>query len=965
MNDLNIIREIEKELRVNFRVLRILNCYHNGYISNKKKQVVSLSLYRCNTGDIKRIINFLKEFQHLQVLYLKGNQISDCSSLKELKHLQMLNLADNQISDCSFLKELKQLQSLDLGDNQISDCSILKELKELRSLDLSNNQISNISFLNELNQLQSLDLSINQISDYSSLKVLNQLQLLNLSGNGISDISSLNLLTELQLLWLADNCIKDISHLKGLKNLQRLQLLGNKISDISPLKQLENLSLLGLCQNKITELPTWIIDFNMKINYAIKSWEEGCITLNGNPLKNPPVEIVKQGKEAIRDYFKSLEGNKKVKLNEVKVLLVGEGMSGKTSLLRQFQGEKFNKDESQTHGINVVSLQTKDIQGLAINKELKDCHIHFWDFGGQEIMHASHQFFMSKRSLYILVLDSRTDSRKDHWLKHIEKFGGDSPVIVVMNKIDDNPNYNIEQKKINDNFPQIKSRFHRISCLTKEGFTRLVECLANTIPETSLFGTEISIDWMNIKEKLVAETKAKRYINRKRFVKICEDNNVSDPSSQKTLLQYLNDLGIVLYFEQLDLPGIYVLDPHWVTIGVYKIINSHKIRDGILHKDDLGFILNEEEIKKHEYDPAKKKKIVYSDEEWPYILSIMVNFELCYEYGKGKDCFIIPDLLPKELQNEPDLNIGKPLRFVMEYDYLPSSILPRLMIRLKNDIVDGQQWRYGMVLESKEFECKAKIKEDEPNKRIEITVQGESHYKQRYFSAIRHNILSINKEFENLEVKEFIPLPGYPNEFVKYTALLGHERAGLAKFFNGDLDEWFSVSDMLDSVINKQERSKDMGERSINISVKQGDQVVNVNQNANLTATQQQTVSQEIKIVQDLFKNLKDDILKEVDIEVDDEKERKRIKNELQKAEEALSELEKAASEGKKEVSEGLKDRLKEFFDNLSDEKSRLNKALKLVSKGAEKLQKFGKFYNNVAPFFALPSIPPVLLGEK
>ncbi|MBN1639581.1 MAG: hypothetical protein JW866_11470, partial [Ignavibacteriales bacterium] len=131
---------------------------------------------------------------------------------------------------------------------------------------------------------------------------------------------------------------------------------------------------------------------------------------------------------------------------------------------------------------------------------MKDHRIHFWDFGGQEIMHASHQFFLSERSLYILVLDSRTDSKKDHWLKHIEKFGCDSPLIVVMNKIDANPNYNIEQKRINESFPHIKNRFHRISCQTGEGLPELVRCLAKAIPETSLFGTDISIDWMNIKE---------------------------------------------------------------------------------------------------------------------------------------------------------------------------------------------------------------------------------------------------------------------------------------------------------------------------------------------------------------------------------------------------------------------------------------------------------------------------------
>ena len=112
-------------------------------------------------------------------------------------------------------------------------------------------------------------------------------------------------------------------------------------------------------------------------------------------------------------------------------------------------------------------------------------------------------------------------------------------------------------------------------------------------------------------------------------------------------------------------------------------------------------------------------------------------------------------------------------------------------------------------------------------------------------------------------------------------------------------------------------------------------------------------------------KNLKKDILDEIDIEIDDEKEKKRIQNELQNTEEAFIELEKAASEGKKELDSGAKSRLAEFIDNLSDENSRINKTLKLVSKGKEKAQALAKVYNKFAPFFALPSVPDILLGKE
>ncbi len=299
------------------------------------------------------------------------------------------------------------------------------------------------SFLNDLDQLQALYLGDNQIRDISFLNKLNQLRSLDLNSNKISNISAL----------------KELCHL------ERLDLHYNQISDISVLKKINQLQFLDLRYNHLASLPKWITNLPSEIMCSVRLSEVDKIHVGGNPLTHPPPEIINQGRDAIRAYFQSLK-EETVHLHEAKVLLVGEGMSGKTSLLKRLQGLDFDKKESQTHGINVLSLSSSELPGF---NNTDECRLHFWDFGGQEIMHASHRFFMSNRSLYILVLDSRTDSRKFHWLRHIEKYGGKSPLIVAMNKIDSNPSYNIEQKSINKQFPWIENRFFRISCKNNEG----------------------------------------------------------------------------------------------------------------------------------------------------------------------------------------------------------------------------------------------------------------------------------------------------------------------------------------------------------------------------------------------------------------------------------------------------------------------------------------------------------------
>ncbi len=122
----------------------------------------------------------------------------------------------------------------------------------------------------------------------------------------------------------------------------------------------------------------------------------------------------------------------------------------------------------------------------------------------------------------------------------------------------------------------------------------------------------------------------------------------------------------------------------------------------------------------------------------------MTRFELCYEYNQEQSQYIIPDLLPRELEDEPELTDGSPLSFVMTYDYLPSSIISRMMLRYKNEIVNRQQLKYGMILESPAFGCRAKIKSDELNKEITIIIEGDPHRKREYFSAIRRDLSDIS-----------------------------------------------------------------------------------------------------------------------------------------------------------------------------------------------------------------------------
>ncbi|CAK8716710.1 hypothetical protein GCAAIG_06115 [Candidatus Electronema halotolerans] len=250
--------------------------------------------------------------------------------------------------------------------------------------------------------------------------------------------------------------------------------------------------------------------------------------------------------------------------------------------------------------------------------------------------------------------------------------------------------------------------------------------------------------------------------------------------------------------------------------------------------------------------------------------------------------------------------------------------------------------------------------------RITISIQGGLHSKRQYLAVIRDAISRLG--FQELKPKELVELPGHPDTFVEYEELLGYKRAGRDEYFHGRLGKAFSVSELLDSVVSKEERIKE-GRNVMSVSFNNiGNPQVhqNVHQTNTQTNSQQQSVDllNQLREAHGLFRNLKEDILAEADIEIEDEKEKKRVQNELDKAEKALTEAESAAEQGK-ELDAATKSRLEEFFTSLADKSSRLGKALEFVDQGTRKMQELARTYNKVAANIGLPAVPPLLLGQE
>ena len=222
-------------------------------------------------------------------------------------------------------------------------------------------------------------------------------------------------------------------------------------------------------------------------------------------------------------------------LNEAKLILVGRGEVGKTCLVNRLIHNQF-ADTGKTEGIAISEWRVKVARD--------EVRLNVWDFGGQEIMHATHQFFMTERSLYLLALNGREggeDADAEYWLKLIESFGGDSPVIVVQNKIDQHP-FELNYRGLRAKYPQIRG-FVKTDCVTPLGIEPLRQAIVEALgPRCRTCGPASRRPGFAIKDALAGMTE--NYLSFGRFRALCQDRSERDPKAQDDLAYFLHCLGI-------------------------------------------------------------------------------------------------------------------------------------------------------------------------------------------------------------------------------------------------------------------------------------------------------------------------------------------------------------------------------------------------------------------------------------
>lgn len=618
----------------------------------------------------------------------------------DLSELCAINLRGNlSLSKCVFPGAAPKLEQIDASECALTEFRLPETCKALRILTLGKNELPRIEFLGKYPELQHIDLSNNQLKSLKLAKGFNQVKYLYLNDNNLKHLDIASFLPELRTLHLRNNELEALP---------------------ATFLSYHKLEALYLYNNPLPEIPKEVI-----------SSEE-----SGNSL------------EGVRNYLSSLEDHTSTSLFEAKMILVGNGEVGKTSIrIRLLDKEApLPTKEERTEGLDIESYTLEGVRPTStkLSEEI-DFQFNIWDFGGQGKYREVQQLFCSRKSLYIFVTAYDDDPEDqnyvgfEYWLDMVNAYSYDdsqnhlSPVIHVVNKID------MEEKRVNekdrtDLFPNIID-FVKISCVEVETFKSLESSIRKALPKLSsdIFTTKYADPWIEVKDVLIAQQKD-NHISYDDYEALCLEHKLSK-SEAKTWLETLDRIGTVIYFgDHEELKNWVILNPNWIKNIMYQVINSPSAKKGKIRQEDLPLIWPK-----------------YQEEDHQKFLELMKAYHFCYSQPEihGGIEYIVPACLPVEKPDFPKHLKIPSYQFKCSYDpFIPAGTVNKFIVFLQGaekteamrgfvrekeaeikqmdvNVYGSYMWRNNVIIEAPEERAYAHIEEVWQDKAVYINLYGE------------------------------------------------------------------------------------------------------------------------------------------------------------------------------------------------------------------------------------------------
>ncbi|XP_019617338.1 PREDICTED: leucine-rich repeat serine/threonine-protein kinase 1-like [Branchiostoma belcheri] len=588
------------------------------------------------------------------------------SVLSQISFLSLLSLCHHRRHSI-----LPSLKILDLSDNQIESLELVYSLEESRPPSLSD--------------AEGITSKSHSTGDPAQRKR---------KRTSESSSSSLDQLTNLHPLY---------------PKLSTLNVSNNRIKVIpADMGLYQDLTMLYISDNKdIRTLP-------MELGKLEKLWD---FRANGMELEEPLQGLQIRSTRHLIGYLRSILDQSRPYCR-MKLMLVGLQGVGKTSLLHEMRREGtgsyqemaikgwasrmnyFRNDQKTRKGQNISTVGVDVADWTYVKKvkkrpcELGEVTFSTWDFGGQREYYATHQYFLSKRSLY-LACWKITDGEKgiedlQQWLINIQARAPDSPVIIVGTHYDEFKKYPpsflpelrdmIDSRFINlpephlHGLPRVKGQLE-VSCKNHHNIRELCDLIYDTVFQLKVRGgtgqlllkQPIPATYLAL-QKTVAQIAAQRKKGGKHPVLVGDQYKIEvmtemmrkenlcfrDHEELKQATQFLHENGVLLHYEDVALKDLYFLDPQWLCDMLAHVITIPEIngyvKNGILETKCLSLIFKSAAI-----TPVDIRL---------YIVDLLNKFEVALTWDNKN--LLIPSLLPTEDNIKKLVTEGREVKITMK-----------------------------------------------------------------------------------------------------------------------------------------------------------------------------------------------------------------------------------------------------------------------------------------------------------
>jgi small GTP-binding protein len=164
---------------------------------------------------------------------------------------------------------------------------------------------------------------------------------------------------------------------------------------------------------------------------------------------------------------------------QYKVVLAGDEMVGKTTLINRFITGSFKKEYKATIGVDIFTKRLSVMD--------QEVNLQIWDIAGQTTFRKFRERFFagSKGALlvYDLTMPKTLDNLHSSWISDIQTITGEIPLVLIGNKVDLNDLIVVtpeETASFLELHPNIASHYNT-SALTGENVERSFHELVSSI----------------------------------------------------------------------------------------------------------------------------------------------------------------------------------------------------------------------------------------------------------------------------------------------------------------------------------------------------------------------------------------------------------------------------------------------------------------------------------------------------